>query len=117
MLNPEIMKKFTGALKLIHDNIKVDRIFSIYDQFDKYIKAAKITGMELPGGLDKVMDEVEKIEEMRSESKLLYKVFCHNDTFQNNILYDGNNIYFIDWEYCGYGDVFLILPILPTVLA
>lgn len=29
-----------------------------------------------------------------------------NDTFQNNILYDGDSICIIDWEYCGYGDGF-----------
>ncbi|MCL2775432.1 MAG: phosphotransferase, partial [Oscillospiraceae bacterium] len=104
--NPEIMKKFTGALKLIHDNVKVDRVFSIYDQFDKYIEAAEISGMTLPNGLGKVMAKVDKIHQMRSDSKLLYKVFCHNDTFQNNILYDGNSICIIDWEYCGYGDGF-----------
>jgi len=106
MRNPETMKKFTEALKLIHNNVTADRVFSIYDQFDKYIEAAKISGMKLPGGLNKVMDKVEKIHKMRRDSKLLYKVFCHNDTFQNNILYDGNNICFIDWEYCGYGDGF-----------
>ena len=104
--NPEIMKKYVGAIKLIHDNVKVDRIFSIYDQFDKYIETAKICGMQLPVGLGKVMAQVEKIKKMRSNSKLLYKVFSHNDIWQNNILYDGNNICIIDWEYCGYGDGF-----------
>ncbi|MCL2775100.1 MAG: phosphotransferase, partial [Oscillospiraceae bacterium] len=94
------------ALKLIHNNVKVDRVFSIYDQFDKYIEAAEISGMKLPDGLCKMMAKVDKIHQMRSDSKLLYKVFCHNDTFQNNILYDGDRICIIDWEYCGYGDGF-----------
>ena len=104
--NPEIIEKYVAALRLIHNNIKVDRVFSIYDQFDRYIEAAKISGMKLPDGLNKVMAKVEKIKKMRSDSKLLYKVFCHNDTFQNNILYDGDKICMIDWEYCGYGDGF-----------
>ncbi len=104
--NPEIMKKYIGAFKLIHDNIKVDRIFSIYDQLDKYIKTAQICGMQLPRGAVKVMAEIERIRKARSDSKLLYKVFCHNDTFNNNILYDGNRVCIIDWEYCGLGDGF-----------
>jgi thiamine kinase-like enzyme len=104
--NPEVVKKYIGAIKLIHDNVKVDRVFSIYDQFDKYIKAAEISGMKLPAGLDKVMAQVEKIKEMRAGSKLLYNVFCHNDIWHNNILYDGNTVCIIDWEYCGYGDGF-----------
>ena len=104
--NPEIMKKYIRAIKLIHDNIKINRIFSIYDQFDKYIETAKICNMKLPAGLGKVMSEVERIRRLREDSKLLYKVFCHNDTFNNNILYDGNTVCIIDWEYCGYGDGF-----------
>ena len=106
MRNPEIIGNFTGALKLIHEKVNVDREFSIYDQFDKYIETAVTTGMDLPDGIRRVMTKVEKIHKKRSDSKLLYKVFCHNDTFQNNIIYDKNSIYFIDWEYCGYGDGF-----------
>jgi thiamine kinase-like enzyme len=104
--NPEIMKKYVRAIKLIHDNIKVDRVFSIYDQFDKYIEAAAISNTKLPSGLGKVMAEVERIKKMRADSKILYKVFAHNDIWQNNILYDGNKVSVIDWEYCGYGDGF-----------
>ncbi|MCL2352556.1 MAG: phosphotransferase [Firmicutes bacterium] len=104
--SPEIMKKYVRALKLVHDNIKVDRIFSIYDQLNKYIETARICNMRLPAGTGKVMAEVERIRKIRSNSKLLYKVFSHNDTFNNNILYDGDSVCIIDWEYCGYGDGF-----------
>jgi len=107
--NSEIMKKYIEAIKLIHNNVKVDRFFSIYDRFYKYIETAKSFERKLPDWLNKVMEQVESIKEMRNDSKIINNVFCHNDIWHGNILYDGNAICIIDWEFCGYGDGFFDL--------
>jgi len=104
--NSEIIKKYICAIKLIHDHVKVDINFSVYDRFYKYIHTAKKFDMKLPNWVNKLMEQVEKIKEIRSDSKLLYHVFCHNDIWHENILFDGNKICLIDWEFCGYGDGF-----------
>lgn len=40
-------------------------------------------------------------------------MFCHNDIWQNNILYNGKDICIIDWEFCGYGDGFFDFAYIP----
>ena len=104
--NPEIVKKYVNAIKTIHNNVKVNRTFSIYDLIDKYIDGAKVCNVKLPDGLIKVLNQVDRIRMIRSDSKVLNNVFCHNDIWQNNILYNGDTICIIDWEFCGYGDGF-----------
>ena len=73
--NPEIVKKYVNAIKLIHNNIKVDRVFSVFDLIDKYIAGATYNNVKLPTGLNKILNEAEKLRKTRSDSKLLNNVF------------------------------------------
>ncbi|HOP11830.1 MAG TPA: phosphotransferase [Oscillospiraceae bacterium] len=113
---PDIIKKYMSAIKWIHTEIHVDRQFSIYDLIDKYDSFIKHSSISLPNDFDKIMARYETIKKKRSADRQYGNVFCHNDIWQNNILFDGENICIIDWELCGYSDAFNDLAHIPCLI-
>ena len=68
--NPKIVKKYIDAVKTIHNNVNVDRTFSVFNLIDKYIEGAKAYNIKLPDGLTKVLNQVNQIRTIRSDSKI-----------------------------------------------
>ncbi len=114
--NPEIIKKYITAINQFHTGVHVDRHFSIYDLIDKYITHIQHSGVLLPTDFNKIINKYENIKKARIDDKQYGKVFCHNDIWQNNMLFDGENICIIDWETCGYSDAFSDLAQIPCLV-
>ncbi|HNX14168.1 MAG TPA: phosphotransferase [Oscillospiraceae bacterium] len=114
--NPEIIKKYVSAIKQIHTHVHVDRHFSIFDLIDRYIYLIYHSSVPLPLDYHKIIAKYEKIKQARMDDSQYGKVFCHNDIWQNNMLFDGENICIIDWETCGYSDAFSDLAQIPCLV-
>lgn len=112
MHDPLILERIIGILKKINSITGIDRKCSLFNLIENYIKGAVKLNVKLPIGLPGFLERVEQIREYRSKDKENNFKFCHNDYFPFNMLYDGQDLKVIDWELCGYGDVFFELATL-----
>ena len=113
---PEIVRLVVDAMKQIHDHVTVNRTFSVFDNIDRYWEGIRQTALKLPDGFGSILDRSAQIRKVRMADKTFGKVFCHNDLWQNNILFDGKRICFIDWELCGFGDAYRDLADIPRMV-
>ena len=75
------------------------------------INEARNRKLDLPGGIDHMLEKMFEIKEERAASVVSNIGLCHNDPFVNNFLYDGT-VRLLDWEFAGMGDIFFDLACL-----
>ena len=109
----EILRQVVGIVKTIHTKMDIPRTFSAFDLIDGYLKWIREFRVPLPPGFGQIIDRVERIRYQRSFDKKYSHVFCHNDVWKNNLLYNGKIINIVDWELCGYGDAYFDLARIP----
>lgn len=116
--DPHPVELYTRALKRIHREIHTtDRtVFSGFDLNDRFLENALRFGAPVPKEFSTIMKQSDRIRGRREDDPAYGKIFCHNDYWQNNLLYDGNKISVIDWELCGYGDVYFDLARIPYLI-
>lgn len=109
---------YTRELKRIHREIAIadHTVFSGFDLNDRFLEHALRFGVSVPKEFSKIMKISDRIRAGRESDPAYGKIFCHNDYWQNNLLYDGNSISVIDWELCGYGDIYFDLARIPYLV-
>ena len=106
---PEILRQVIAMVKAIHTKMDLPRAFSAFDLIDRYVQQIRERHVATPPGFGQILDQVDKIRVLRSADKEYSRVFCHNDVWINNLLYDGERLIIVDWELCGYGDAYFDL--------
>lgn len=107
--NNDFIKKVAKVLHEVHNLEGVNRECSPFYLVNKYIEGAKLLNVELPEGLYEVLKNVDIIEKRCSINSKYNKKYCHNDFYTFNIINNGCDLYVIDWELSGIGDVFFDL--------
>lgn len=109
--DPEVLRRFTQAMKRIHDLPAVDHVFDPFRRIRTAIRRATEQSVRLPQSVGALLDRIDEIEARRGEVPTEHLALCHNDLFGGNIL-DDAPICFIDWEFVGMGDSFFDLATL-----
>jgi thiamine kinase-like enzyme len=105
------IQRVVDVVKRLHELTLVSADFSPFRQVERYAEQAKSMRVPLPHDFNKMCKKMERIEKEQTEDTYPWKRFCHNDLFSVNVLDDGN-IYFIDWEFSGVGDLYYDLATL-----
>jgi thiamine kinase-like enzyme len=106
-------EQILGHLKKIHKMDIIGRQCSPLNFIERYIDGAEKFQVKIPDGLKPFLKKAEKIDDQRSRDKQYNGRFCHNDYFTVNMIKSGPQIYVIDWEMSGIGDVFFDLATIP----
>ena len=112
---PETMTSAARALRRAHTLPPVPHAFSPLNDVVRRLEAARAQGIPLPDDADA----------LAAEGRALVREFwcrpgpdrglCHGDPFPGNFIgLESGEVYLIDWEYAGMGDVFYDLACLAS---
>lgn len=107
------INKTVTSLKKLHTN-RCDIFFNPFNEIYKNIYYLKDINYNFHHDLKKILKKIKDIEEIYSNN--LDLGLCHNDLNTSNIIYKENNIFFIDFEFSGMGDIFFDLATLSWFL-
>jgi thiamine kinase-like enzyme len=105
--------KIAQILKKIHSIEYPDRICSVFDLLEGYLKGMKEFKVKEPEGLKDILIEMEHIRARREKDKSNNYRYTHNDILDLNLIINGDIISVIDWELSGVGDPYMDLASLP----
>ena len=104
---PATLRRIVDSIRRYHAGPDFPGTFSPFDTVRNYHKLALQYGVAFPDTLARIFALMEQIEQAigsRGEPKP-----CHNDLLASNFIDDGHNIWIVDWEYAGMGDIFFDL--------
>ena len=104
---PEILRRIVDSMRRYHAGPAFPGSFSPFDTVRNYHKLALQYGVAFPDTLPQVFTLMEQIEQAIGSTSELKS--CHNDLLASNFIDDGHNIWIVDWEYAGMGDMFFDL--------
>lgn len=103
-----LYSQFATTLRTLHTGPAFEgEISSVFDDIRRITKT--VDHNKIPPESLKVINSLETIEDVLK--KYQTSAPCHKELNGNNVLYDGNKIYFIDWEGSGNCDPFVDLAI------
>lgn len=107
------MFNLTTNLKNLH-KLKGNNYFDPFKDIYSRISYCKINNRYLPKEINSILIHIKNIESILK--KELYLGFCHNDINVSNMIINNNQLYFIDFEYSGMGDIFFDLATIYWML-
>jgi thiamine kinase-like enzyme len=101
------LEQIVTVLKRCHAAPAFPSGFDAFQTVRNYRTLALEHGVRLPDDLPEILEEMNQIETaLRPHA---HECACHNDLLPANFLDDGANIWIVDWEYAGNGNVFFDL--------
>jgi thiamine kinase-like enzyme len=97
-----VLETVGATLRRLHALPTSLRPYSPFDDIRLWARLAREDGTEAPADLDQLLEEVWRIEES-IEAADLPRVFCHNDTYPENLILSGSRLRLVDWDYAGRG--------------
>jgi thiamine kinase-like enzyme len=95
-------------IRKIHSLPEIPGRFSVFDVVRNYAEIARRYNVSFPENFDWLIECMEEAEAaLASDPEPLHP--CHNDLLNANFLRDDKQIYILDWEYAGMGDIFFDL--------
>ena len=103
--NDENLGRILSAVRSLHENAKQHVIgpclgFWVFRVHRSYARALREGKSRMLPQLDQFMTINDELEEAVGAVQM---TFCHNDLLCANFMDDGNKLWIIDWEHCGYG--------------
>lgn len=105
----DFIENVVKVLLKVHQVEGINRECSPFYLVNKYIEGAKILNVKIPDGLYDVLRNIDSIEKKSAQNTQYYKKYCHNDFYTFNIVNSSSELYVIDWELSGQGDIFFDL--------
>ncbi len=105
--NPARLLRIVAAMRRYHAGPAFPGAFSPFETVRSYHQLALEHGVAFPEMLPRVLALMNRIEAALSPVAQIAP--CHNDLLAANFLDDGKQIYILDWEYAGMGDLFFDL--------
>ena len=68
---------------------------------EAYIQQARAASALLPKDIDRALDMVRTLKSYHPQHS---SVLCHQDLVPDNFIFDGENLFLVDWEYADWGD-------------
>lgn len=105
--NPPMLRRVVAALRQYHEAAGGAGAFSAFDTVRRYYAHAVQRQVTFPADIGPALEKLNRIEqEVGAPGQLC---FCHNDLLASNLIYDGQEMWILDWEYAGKGDLFFDL--------
>jgi thiamine kinase-like enzyme len=96
------------VIRKIHSMPQIPGRFSVFQVVRDYAEIARGYNVQFPENFDWLLERMEEAEAaLASHPESLHP--CHNDLLNANFLRDDKQIYILDWEYAGMGDLFFDL--------
>jgi thiamine kinase-like enzyme len=104
---PENIRRVMHILRKIHGMPEIPGVFNVFQIVAEYSEIIRRYHVKYPPDYDWMIERVRAAEKaLRKYPGVLSP--CHNDLLNANFLTNGN-IYILDWEYAGMGDIFFDL--------
>jgi thiamine kinase-like enzyme len=105
---PGNLSKVAQLLRIIHSMPEIPGQFNVFRIVEDYAQVARRYGVQFPENFDWLLSKM-----YGAEAALQVKAPplrpCHNDLLNENFLQDNGQIFILDWEYAGMGDIFFDL--------
>jgi len=105
---PENIRRVMEIVRGIHSMPEIPGTFSVFSTVENYAETARRYKVEFPDNFDWLIERMNEAESaLQTDPEPLRP--CHNDLLNANFLIDDDQIYVLDWEYAGMGDVYFDL--------
>lgn len=105
---PDNLRKVAELLKIIHGMTDIPGEFIVFRVVEDYERVARRYEVRFPDNYNWLLDQMHDAEQAFQTDALPLRP-CHNDLLNENFLKDGADIYILDWEYAGMGDIYFDL--------
>lgn len=105
---PENIRRVMEVVHKIHSMPQIPGFFSAFHTVEDYTKIALRYKVEFPENFDWLVERMHEAETALKTNPEPSQP-CHNDLLNANFLIDEEQIYVLDWEYAGMGDVYFDL--------
>lgn len=99
---PAAMEHLARLLRTLHDGPAIPGRFEVGEVIRSYESEAAGRGRAFPSSFTKTGSLRRRLEALLKPG--FRPVPCHNDLLAGNLLYDGERLWLLDWEYAGMGD-------------
>lgn len=110
---PENIRRVMEIVHKIHSMPKISGTFSAFRVVEEYAKIARSYKVELPEKFDWLLERAHDAENAIKITPDALRP-CHNDLLNANFLINDEQIFVLDWEYAGMGDIFFDLANFST---
>jgi thiamine kinase-like enzyme len=104
---PENLRRVADALNKIHSMPGIPGSFDVFWIVNDYSEIARRYRVEFPRDFDWLIERMRAAGHALNTQPFIPRP-CHNDLLNANFLADGQ-LYILDWEYAGMGDIFFDL--------
>lgn len=108
----ETLTRIVDTLKKLHSLPRIQVIFCPFERIKEFVQTAIRYEVSFPDDFHSFTAKTKAIQRQQLSDTSDWKRFCHNDLFSVNVIDDGQNIRFIDWEFAGMGDLYFDLATL-----
>jgi thiamine kinase-like enzyme len=105
---PENILRVVAALQKIHSMPPIPGLFDSFQVVRDYTEIAQRYNVQFPVKFDWLISRMNDAEAALRSQPLTARP-CHNDLLNANFLVTDQQIYILDWEYAGMGDIFFDL--------
>ena len=77
--------------------------FDNFEKMDEYLEVLRRHDARLPEGYVEAKQDAEAVRQALAEADIALAP-CHNDPLPENLVYTGERVYLVDWEYAGNND-------------
>ncbi|MGD0752661.1 MAG: choline/ethanolamine kinase family protein [Anaerolineales bacterium] len=104
---PENIRRVTEVLRKIHNMPDIPGTFDVFRVVEDYSAIARRYGVVFPEDFDRLIELIQAAEQALHVRPLTLRP-CHDDLLNANFLAN-SQLYVLDWEYAGMGDIFFDL--------
>jgi thiamine kinase-like enzyme len=104
----ERLDEVVSILRRFHDSGPIGGTFPIHRVVEWHARDAARFGVEPPSAYQRLHDVSERIESVFASAPSS-PAPCHNDLLPGNVLFDGDRVWLLDFEYAGMNDRFFDL--------
>ena len=107
------IRRVIELVRKIHSIPEIPGEFSVFRTVENYAETARKFNVELPENIDFLMERSHEAETAIMSTPQSLRP-CHNDLLNANFLINDEQIFILDWEYAGMGDIFFDLANFST---
>jgi len=102
LANAKLLNKLAARIKALHSIVDFPSFYSVFEAIRQFKEKAVERGVQLPDYAKDTLVALKLAESRLPRTSV--SAPCHNDLLFHNIVYDGSQFWFLDWEYAGQGD-------------
>ena len=102
--DPDALRRAADAFRRLHTcGTPFLGRFDNFEKMDEYLDVLRRHDARLPEGYVEAKQDAEAVRQALAEADIALTP-CHNDPLPENLVYTGERVYLVDWEYAGNND-------------